>query len=67
MEGPQNPAHRPNVALCLLLQIKFYWNSATPIQMSIAYSCSHDAKAEWNSSHEDCWTYKVKNVYSLTL
>lgn len=42
-----------HLVLYLLLEIKFYWNAATPIHIRICiiYGCFHDEKAELSRSH----------------
>ena len=41
--------HGPNAALCLFLQIKFYWNTAMLTNFHAVQGCLHTTKAELSS------------------
>lgn len=42
----QAMVHVPNLACCLFVQIKFYWNTSLSIHLSHVSSCFHTAMAE---------------------
>lgn len=42
--------------------IKFYWHTALPIHLHIAYVCFHPAMAELSSCTETMWPAKALKV-----
>ena len=48
-EGGKLQPHGPNAALCLFLQIKFYWNTAMLTNFHAVQGCLHATKAELSS------------------
>lgn len=44
-------AHRPNSACCLLLHIKFYWNTAMPICLHSVRGCFGAIVAQMRRDH----------------
>ena len=54
--------------LLLVLQIKFYWNTAKPIcLLSIIYGCFQNTIAEMKSCSQDYHLCKAENIYYLAI
>ena len=53
-------AYRPDQAHHLLLKIKFYWTTATPICLCIVYDCFHAITAESNGCDRDRMAHRAE-------
>ena len=54
--------------LLMVLQIKFYWNTAKPIcSLSIIYGCFQNTIAEMKSCSQDYRHCKVESIYYLAI
>lgn len=60
-------AHRPRLACYLFLQIKFYYNTATPILIHTVCGCFQAVRAELNSCDQHLIAHRAKNIRSLAL
>ena len=59
--------HRPHLARHLFLQIKFYWNTATPTYLHLIYGSFSPQTAGPRALTETTWPAKVKMLYFLVL
>ena len=59
-------SHSPR-ARCLLLWVKFYWNTATLVCLCIVYGCFLSTTPELSNWGRDHMAHKASNVYYLAL
>ena len=59
--------HRPHLARHLFLQIKFYWNTATPTYLHLIYGCFSPQPTGLRALTETTWSAKAKMLYFLVL
>ena len=59
-------AHTPRMAHCLILLIKFYWNTALPIRLYIVWGCFSATGMELSSCERNVWPAKPQ-IYTAAV